>query len=240
MHAGGQRRHRQVPREARDSRAVPGPRRPAAGKAEQPAPVPRRTRPDPVPRQGRTDPGGLPGAAGEGPGPSGLPADPDGDAAFPQPGGVRPGEPRPLRPELRGLHPLHLADPPLSGPAGAPRDPQPGPLQAAVRACPARRRGEHAEGAHLSLRRAAPGAAWRAVLDDRAARRRGDPRRGQLAEVRIHARAGRRDLPRRDHRGDRLRHLRRADRHLCGGSGARHRAAGRLLPLRPGAPPPGR
>jgi ribonuclease R len=44
-----------------------------------------------------------------------------GDAAQPVAGGVRAGQHRPLRPGAGGLRALHLADPPLSRPAGAPR-----------------------------------------------------------------------------------------------------------------------
>ncbi|VFT10163.1 exoribonuclease RNase R [Pseudomonas aeruginosa] len=70
--------------------------------------------------------------------------------------------------------------------------------------------------------------------------RRGHPRRDQLAEVRIHARAGRRDLPWRNHRGHRFRSVRRADRHLRRRPGACDRAARRLLSFRRRAPSPQR
>jgi hypothetical protein len=45
---------------------------------------------------------------------SGFPVAADGDAAFAEAGDVQPGQRRPLRPGLRALHPLHLADSPLS------------------------------------------------------------------------------------------------------------------------------
>ena len=42
-------------------------------------------------------------------------------AARPEPGGLQPAQHRPLRPQPRALRPLHLADPALRRPAGAPR-----------------------------------------------------------------------------------------------------------------------
>ena len=78
-----------------------------------------------------------------------------------------PGEPRPLRPRLRRLRAFHLADPPLSRPAGAPRD-QGGAREPEIR----RRR----------LGRARP-----PLLGDRAPRRRREPRRRELAQVLLHA-----------------------------------------------------
>ena len=80
----------------------------------------------------------------------------------------------PFRARLRVLHAFHFADPPLSGPARASRD-QGG---AEAQALPAGR-----------LARAR-----RALLDDRAPRRRSDARRRQLAQVLLHARQGGRDV----------------------------------------------
>ena len=46
----------------------------------------------------------------------------DDPAALAEAGGLHAAQRRPLRPRLRGLRALHLADPALPGPAGAPRD----------------------------------------------------------------------------------------------------------------------
>ncbi|MNM91736.1 hypothetical protein D3C81_1040430 [compost metagenome] len=167
MHAGGQRGHRRIPAEAWRAGPVPRARRPAAGASGKAARLPGRTGPDPAQGQGPVAEG-LPGTAGEHRRAPGLPPDPDRDAAFVEPGGVQHRQQRPLRPELRGVHPLHLADPSLPGPAGAPRHPQHHPFQGRYPARQACRRHEHPQGAHLPVRREHSRAARRAVLDDRA------------------------------------------------------------------------
>ena len=63
----------------------------------------------------------------------------NGAAAFAEPGGVLAREQGPLRPGAGGLRPLHLADPPLPGPAAASRD-QARADQAAARTVSATRR----------------------------------------------------------------------------------------------------
>ncbi|MNE42176.1 hypothetical protein D3C80_1362850 [compost metagenome] len=240
MHAGGQRGHRRVPQEARNPGPVPCSRRSATGASGKTARLPRRARPVPAQRQGWSVAEGLPGAAGEHRRPPGFPPDPDRDAALPEPGGVQRRQQWPLRSELRGIHPLHVADPSLPGPADPPGHPQRDPFAPGNPARQACRCDEHPQGAHLPVRRGDPGAARRAMLDERAACRRGHPRRGQLAQVRVHERPRRRELPGCDHRGDRFWPVRRADRHLRRRHGPCQRVAGRLLPLRPCAPSPGR
>ena len=76
------------------------------------------------------------------------------------------------------------------------------------------------------------GRARRALLADRAARRRRDARRRELAQVLLHAGQGRRDVRRHDQRRHELRHLRHARRPQHRRPRARHRARPRLLPLR--------
>ncbi|MCY1430089.1 hypothetical protein D9M71_460270 [compost metagenome] len=90
VHALRQRGHRALPLATRDPGALPHPRWPAERAPGQAAAVPRRTGAYPQSRQERADPQRLPGPAGKGARASGLPPDPDGDAAFPQPGGVQP------------------------------------------------------------------------------------------------------------------------------------------------------
>ena len=90
-------------------------------------------------------------------------------AALAVAGAVPARQRRPLRPRLRGVHALHVADPPLSRPARASRD-------------QGRARGQalHAVGHDV-------GATRRAHVDDRAPRRRRVARRHQLAQVPLHA-----------------------------------------------------
>ena len=99
----------------------------------------------------------------------------DDPAALAQAGGVQPEQRRPLRPRLRRLRALHLADPALPGPARAPRD-----QGACLRA-------SSMPGSRLGSARAA-------LLGDRAARRRREPRRRELAQVLLHARPRRRHV----------------------------------------------
>src|SRR5690606_26942795 len=103
-------------------------------------------------------------SAAEGAGPARCPADPDGDAALAQPGGLYAAQRRALRAELRGVYALYLTDPALSGPAGTPRHPLGDPLAAQDRSGPAQRRRHPAQGGDLSLRSAGAGAPRRAVL----------------------------------------------------------------------------
>ena len=106
--------------------------------------------------------------------PARLSAAADGAAALAAAGGLQPGERRPLRSGLRGLHALHLADPALSRSARASR---------------------HQGGAREQTYAARQlGRAGRALLADRAAGRRGHPRRRGLAEVLLHARPHRREF----------------------------------------------
>ena len=67
-------------------------------------------------------PGRLHQAAEEDPRPPRCHAAGIGVAAQPEPGDLQPGESRPLRPGAGGVRALHLADPPLPRPAGAPCD----------------------------------------------------------------------------------------------------------------------
>ena len=75
-----------------------------------------------------------------------------------------------------------------------------------------------------------------ALQRQRAARRRGQPRRRGLAQVQVHARASRRGIRRRGHRGHHLRHLRHARRDVRRGPGAHHRTGRRVLQVRRAAP----
>ena len=123
---------------------------------------------------------------------------------------------RSLRPRPRGVCPLHFADPPLPGPARAPRDPP----------CPGRR--------HFGQLRpfgARDGGARHGVLVARAPRRRGRAFGGRLAQVRVHASAHRRGVRRRRDRRNRFRPVRAAEGDAGRRPRARHRAAGGLLPL---------
>ena len=153
-------------------------------------------------------------------------------AALDAAGDLHADQQRPLRPGVRRLHALHQPDPPLSRPAGAPRD-QGDPATASATSCrrcrrPARptrswragwqpaRQGAEPE-AEEAGRRAEPRAAGLgsrgpALQRQRAPRRRGQPRRRSLAQVQVHARAPRRGILRRRHGGDELRHLRHARR----------------------------
>ena len=76
------------------------------------------------------------------------------------------------------------------------------------------------------------GRARRALLADRAPRRRRHARRRELAQVLLHAGQGRRDVRRHDQRRHELRHLRHARRPQHRRPRARHRARPRLLPFR--------
>ena len=105
-------------------------------------------------------PQGLPGAAVADRRSPGLPPDPDRDAALVEPGGVQRRQQRPLRPELRGIHPLHLADPALPRPADPPCHPQRDPFAPGNPARQAGRRDEHSQGAHLPVRRGGPWSSW--------------------------------------------------------------------------------
>ena len=84
----------------------------------------------------------------------------DGAAALAVAGAVPAGQRRPFRPRLRGLRAFHVADPPLSRPARPPRD---------------------QGGARRQATTSPAGTSWerarRALLDDRAPRRRRDARR---------------------------------------------------------------
>ena len=73
-------------------------------------------------RRRRADGGRLREAAAADQGSSRLRAAADGAAALAAAGAVQPGQRRPLRPRVRGLHALHVADPPLSRSGGASRD----------------------------------------------------------------------------------------------------------------------
>ena len=81
---------------------------------------------------------------------------------------------------LDALRALHFADPALSGPGGASRDPP----------RPARRHGR------IPVVGGRDGGARPAVLVQGAARRRGDARRAVVAQVRVHARQARRGIRR--------------------------------------------
>jgi ribonuclease R len=112
----------------------------------------------------------------------------DHPAALAQAGGLQPRQRRAFRPRLRGVSALYVSDPPLSGPPGASSD------QGGSRAQALRRRGL--------------GGAGQALLRNRAARRRRQPRCGKLAQVLLHARSRRRNVRRNDHRGHPLRPVR--------------------------------
>ena len=98
--------------------ALPGPRRPGRGEARGIPAVCRDLR-DPG-RRPHPPGGGRQAAQGPGEAPPGLHA---ADAVPAQPEeGLLPRHPgRPLRPAQEGLHPFHLADPPLRGPGRPPR-----------------------------------------------------------------------------------------------------------------------
>ena len=107
--------------------------------------------------------------------PAGCPPDQHRAAALHAARGIQPGQHRPLRPGARTLCALHLADPALSGPAGASRHPpHPGGQEAG-----------------LSLHGRRYAGIRRSLLGHGAPCRRRHPRRHRLAEVRIHAGQGR-------------------------------------------------
>ena len=124
-----------------------------------------------------------------------------------------PGQRRPLRPRLRGLRALHLADPPLSRTCS----------------CTARSRrvlaGKRYDGVDWDDARPP-------LLGDRAPRRRRDPRRRELAQVLLHAGPRRRGVRRHHHRRHGLRPVRDAGRLLRRRPGAHLGARARLLPVR--------
>ena len=155
---------------------------------------------------------GLRQAARPDQGPPRYPAAADGAAAVAQAGAVQPGKRRPFRPRLRGLYPFHFADPALSGPGGASRD-------------QCRARGKELQPGRLGRTR-------RALLHDRAPRRRSDARRRVLAQVLLHAGPHRRGVCGLDQRGHRFRHIRRAGRCLRRRPGAHLRTGRGLLSFR--------
>ncbi len=110
-----------VPRAAQAPGALPRPRGTDAGEARRAARFPRELR---AVAAGRRRPDGvrLRAAAAADQGSARLRAAADGAAALAAAGAVPPGQRRPLRPLLRGVRALHLADPPLSRSARAPRD----------------------------------------------------------------------------------------------------------------------
>ena len=121
MHARGQRLHRGVPRAAQASRALPRARGPDAGEARRAARFPRELRAVAAGRR-RPDRVRLRAAAARDQGSSRLRAAADGAAALAAAGALPARQRRPLRPLVRGVRALHVADPPLSGPSRPPRD----------------------------------------------------------------------------------------------------------------------
>ena len=113
---------------------------------------------------------------------------------------VHAGQHRPLRPRARSVRTLHVADPPLPGPARASRD-------------PAHDLGR--QGARLPLQRRAHGAARQDHVGTRAPRRRCDARGRGAAEVPVHGETPRRSFRRADLGGHALRPV-RADRRAAG------------------------
>jgi exoribonuclease II len=106
--------------EAQAAGAVPGPRRADAGEAEDVAGIHGGIRFLSVGRR-RPSRQGLRRTARQDQGTPRRATVADRHAALPAPGRVQPGKRRPFRSRLRGLYPLHIADPALSRPAGAPR-----------------------------------------------------------------------------------------------------------------------
>ncbi len=184
-----------------------------AGKARGAPRFPRELRAV-APGRRRPDGVGLCEAPAPNQGPSRLRAAADGAAALAAAGALSPRQRRTLRPFLRGVCALHLADPPLSRPARPSRD-----------------QGGAREDAVSPLGREL-GRARQALLVHRAARRRRDARRRELAQVLFHAGQGRRDVRRHDQRRHELRHLRHAGQPQHRRPRPRHRARARLFPFR--------
>ncbi len=112
--------------------AVPRARRADRGKAGAAAHLPEAGRPAPG-RRRQADGVRLRRADAEDQGAARCAAAADHAAALDAAGGLQPGQHRPLRPGVRSVCALHQPDPPLSGPADAPRD-QGDPAGQALRA----------------------------------------------------------------------------------------------------------
>ena len=170
MHARGQRLRLRLPAQAQAADALPHPRGTDAREARGAARVPEGL------RAGLTG-GDTPHAKDYAKllarvkNRAGRAAPADGDAALAPAGRIQPGQRRPFRARLRVLHAFHLADPPLSRTCSC---------TARSRRCSTRK----------PLRAGRLARAGCALLDDRAARRRGDARRRELAEVLLHAATG--------------------------------------------------
>ena len=160
---------------------------------------------------------GFPQAAGIDPRPPRCRAAGIGGAAQPEPGGVRARQHRPLRPGAGGLRAFHLADPALSGPAGASRDQaRPGGRQ--------RRQLPVFEQRH--------GGVVAAVLGALAPRRRGAARSRRPLSRGVDGTARRQRVRRHHQRRHQFRPVHRARRFQGQRPGARDPVAERLLPLR--------
>ena len=122
MHARGERLHRGVPRAAQAPGALPRARRPDAREARGAARFPRELRAARCPAATTRPPRDYAKLLLRIKRPPRLRAAADGAAALAAAGALPAGQRRPLRPLLRGLRALHVADPPLSRSARPSRD----------------------------------------------------------------------------------------------------------------------
>ena len=122
MHDRGERRGRGLSQEAQAARALPHPRKTGRGTHRGAEAVPfdaRRALRD----RRRPEARAAAESAGRDLGPAGRGRSRERDHPFTAAGALPAAQHRPLRPRARGIRPFHLADPALSGPAGASRDP---------------------------------------------------------------------------------------------------------------------
>ncbi len=217
VHAARQRDGGRVPRGERCSGALPGPRaaRPAQGGEARGVRVELRAHPRRAADRGPS--AALPVAARadsrQARGARGGRAHPAHDAE----GALRAGEPRSLRAGVLELHPLHVADPALSGSRRAPAPPR---GESGGRECGAARA---ADGRPAGDRPPDVGA--------RAAGRRSGARAASVEEGPLHAGQGGRRLRRLHHRRRVVRPVRRTGGALRRGARARVEHGGRLLPI---------